>query len=151
MAWLRTTTLLWVRRGGALELASLLRCSALTRVTLTSRWQPEYWTLLRIDVTGLGVSHVVPGGGVAAAGQRYRLLVSFPRIGERSSYVVIAVVSRTAFALLAAYGVANLLAFVPLTWRLGEYLLLVALARLAYVSLQVAPASATSPVPADSR
>lgn len=58
----------------ALEAASLMSYSALTRVALSPVGRPSYWTLLRIDLSGLGVSHVVPGGGAATVALRYRLL-----------------------------------------------------------------------------
>jgi hypothetical protein len=56
-----------------LEVASLLSYSVLTTITLR-RKVPTYFTLLRIDLTDLGVNHVVPGGGTAAGAVRYRLL-----------------------------------------------------------------------------
>jgi uncharacterized protein (TIRG00374 family) len=56
-----------------LEVASLLSYSALTATTL-ARKVPTYFTLLRIDLTDLGVNHVVPGGGTTAGAIRYRLL-----------------------------------------------------------------------------
>ncbi|MFZ0159849.1 MAG: lysylphosphatidylglycerol synthase transmembrane domain-containing protein, partial [Kineosporiaceae bacterium] len=60
--------------GLALELASLASYSALTRSVLPSADRPPYLTLLRIDVTGLGLSHVLPGGGATTTALRYRLL-----------------------------------------------------------------------------
>jgi uncharacterized membrane protein YbhN (UPF0104 family) len=44
-----------------LELASLASYSELTKIVL-ARKQPGYFTLLRIDLTDVGVNHVVPGG-----------------------------------------------------------------------------------------
>lgn len=57
-----------------LEACSLLSYSALTRSLLAAPGRPAYDVLLRIDLTGLGASHVVPGGGATAAALRYRLL-----------------------------------------------------------------------------
>jgi len=54
------------------ELASLASFSRLTSVLLVGR-RPRYGTVLAIDVTGNGFSHVVPGGGATAAALRLRL------------------------------------------------------------------------------
>jgi uncharacterized protein (TIRG00374 family) len=62
--------------GIALEVLSLCAYAALTRVVLPRTGRPSWWTLLRIDVTSLGVSHVVPGGSATAAALRLRLLIS---------------------------------------------------------------------------
>jgi uncharacterized protein (TIRG00374 family) len=56
-----------------LELASLLANSALTASVIGAD-RPRYITLLRIDLTNLGISHTVPGGGFVAAAARFRLL-----------------------------------------------------------------------------
>lgn len=70
---LEHVSLALVLTAAGLEVASLLANSALTAAVL-GRGRPRYLTLLRIDLTNLGVSHVVPGGGIAAAAVRYRLL-----------------------------------------------------------------------------
>src|SRR5450830_925294 len=57
----------------ALEVSSLLAYSALT-ASLLGPAAPKYFTLLRIDITALGVNHVVPGGSATAAATRFRLL-----------------------------------------------------------------------------
>lgn len=59
--------------GLALEVGSYLCFSGLTR-TLLPPGAPRYPTVLAIDVTGNGSSHVLPGGGASAAVLRYRLL-----------------------------------------------------------------------------
>jgi uncharacterized protein (TIRG00374 family) len=59
--------------GLALELASLVSYSALTRSLMPPGSRPSLWTVLRVDLSGLGVSHVVPGGGATATALRYRL------------------------------------------------------------------------------
>jgi uncharacterized protein (TIRG00374 family) len=56
-----------------LEISSLLVYSALT-AALLGRAAPPYFTVLRIDLTALGVNHVVPGGSATAAATRFRLL-----------------------------------------------------------------------------
>jgi uncharacterized protein (TIRG00374 family) len=57
-----------------LQVASLVAYAGLTRVVLPRETRPSLWTALRIDVTTLGVSHVVPGGAAAAGALRFRLL-----------------------------------------------------------------------------
>lgn len=63
-----------------LEISSLACYSLLTRATLPQD-APPLWTLARVDLTGYGVSHVVPGGGATAAAFRYRLMT---RAGVRA-------------------------------------------------------------------
>lgn len=60
--------------AGCVEAASLMAYTALTQRLLGAARLPS-WTQLRIDLTGYGVSHVVPGGGATAAALRYRLMV----------------------------------------------------------------------------
>lgn len=59
--------------AAVLEAASLAAFSGLTAVLL-GRDRPGYYTILRIDLTDFGISHVIPGGGTAAAALRFRLL-----------------------------------------------------------------------------
>jgi uncharacterized protein (TIRG00374 family) len=58
----------------SLEVCSLLAYTVLTRAVLGPEPKPSYWVLLRVDLTGYGVSHVVPGGGATSAALRYRLM-----------------------------------------------------------------------------
>jgi hypothetical protein len=60
--------------GVELEVASLAAYSMLTRGVLSAAGRPPLWTLARIDLTTLGVSHVVPGGAATSSTLRYRLL-----------------------------------------------------------------------------
>ncbi|WP_322768018.1 YbhN family protein [Frankia sp. Cr1] len=62
--------------GLCLEAASLLAYAMLTRSVLAREGRPSLWTLARIDVTSLGVSHMLPGGAATASALRYRLLRS---------------------------------------------------------------------------
>jgi uncharacterized protein (TIRG00374 family) len=78
--------------GLVLELASLVSYSALTRSVLPSRSRPGLWTVLRIDLSGLGVSHLLPGGGATASALRYRL---FTVAGMRSADVLSATAIET--------------------------------------------------------
>ena len=56
-----------------LELASLLCYSALS-AEMIGPPTPRFRTLLRIDLTDLGIRNAVPGGGATAAAARYRFL-----------------------------------------------------------------------------
>jgi uncharacterized protein (TIRG00374 family) len=58
-----------------LEICALLAYTMLTQAVLGGR-RLSYWRQLRIDLTGYGTSHVVPGGGATAAGLRYRLMTT---------------------------------------------------------------------------
>jgi uncharacterized protein (TIRG00374 family) len=60
--------------GFLLEFLSLLVFSILTRTVLPSVGRPPLTTLVRIDLTALGINHVVPGGVATANAVRYRLL-----------------------------------------------------------------------------
>lgn len=55
------------------EIASLTSYSLLTRSLLPQNQSRFSW-LMRSDLTGLGVSHLLPGGGATANALRYRLL-----------------------------------------------------------------------------
>lgn len=63
----------WLALGIILEIACLLSYSLLTRSVLPEG-RPSFWWLFRCDITGNGVSHVVPGGAAAASALRYRLI-----------------------------------------------------------------------------
>lgn len=65
----------WVALGIILETASLVCYSLFTRSVLRASPLRFGW-ILRSDLTGFGVSHVLPGGGATATALRFRLLVS---------------------------------------------------------------------------
>ena len=58
----------------ALETCSLAVYTVLTRAVLPRRMRPPFADQFRIDLTGLGASHVLPGGGASAAALRFRLM-----------------------------------------------------------------------------
>ena len=58
----------------ALETCSLATYTALTRAVLPRRVRPPFGDQFRIDLTGLGASHVLPGGGASSAALRFRLM-----------------------------------------------------------------------------
>ena len=60
--------------GTVLEILSVIAYAALTRSVLPAKGRPGFWTLLRIDTTTHGVSHIVPGGAATASAVRFRLL-----------------------------------------------------------------------------
>jgi hypothetical protein len=57
--------------GVAFEVSSLLAYTALTRLVLQAHVRLRFADQLRIDLTGLGASHIVPGGGATAAALRH--------------------------------------------------------------------------------
>lgn len=63
----------YVLAGLGLEAASLLAYAQLTYTVLPSGG-PRRWRLLRIDLSSLALSHVVPGGTAPGFGLSYRLL-----------------------------------------------------------------------------
>ena len=60
----------------ALEAASLVSWTGMTRSVLPRRELKGWPTHLAVDVAGYGASHVLPGGGATAAAVRYRLMTS---------------------------------------------------------------------------
>ena len=56
-----------------LEVGALLAYTELSR-TVFAPDPPNHWTMLRINMSGLAVSHVVPGGTAAGGALGYRLL-----------------------------------------------------------------------------
>ena len=68
-----------------LEFASLASYGALTFSALDPRDRPGFGTVALVDVTGVGLTNVLPGGGVVALAARYRLLA---RAGASASSIV---------------------------------------------------------------
>jgi uncharacterized membrane protein YbhN (UPF0104 family) len=63
----------WAGIAVGLEVASLVSYSLLTRSVLPDRRPPFSW-LMRGDLVGLGVSHIMPGGAATSSAVRYRFL-----------------------------------------------------------------------------
>jgi len=61
--------------GALLEAAAILAYARLTRDVLPGASRPDLWTVLRIDLATLSVSHLVPGCSAAGGALGYRLLV----------------------------------------------------------------------------
>ena len=62
--------------GLGLEILAVVSYAQLTRSVLPRSKVPPLWTLLRIQLTTLSVSHCVPGGTAAGSGLGYRLMTS---------------------------------------------------------------------------
>ncbi|MEA2485495.1 MAG: putative heme transporter [Actinomycetota bacterium] len=64
----------FVLAGVLLEAAALCAYAQLTRAVIPRGQGPSFFTLLRIGLTTLSVSHILPGGAAAGSGLGYRLL-----------------------------------------------------------------------------
>lgn len=64
----------WLGAGLLLEIASLLVYGWLTLAVLPPAGRPGFWRVLRIDLSTLAVSHVVPAGSAVGLGLGYQLL-----------------------------------------------------------------------------
>ncbi|WP_344236297.1 YbhN family protein [Kribbella hippodromi] len=93
----------WVVTAVLLEAASLVCYSLFTRALVAHQHVNFFW-ILRSDLTGYGVSHVVPGGAATATALRFRLLVSG---GARPTDVT---------ATVTAEAIASPLALVLVAW-----------------------------------
>lgn len=64
----------WIAAGVVLEALSFAAYGLYTRGLLPVEGRPSFHRLLRIDVIGSGLTHVLPGGGATASGLRFRML-----------------------------------------------------------------------------
>lgn len=85
------------------ETASLLSYTSLTRVVLPVRARPRFIDQLRIDLTGLGVSHVVPGGGATASALRFRLMTQWGVPPDDAASTAAVETAVTAIGLVATF------------------------------------------------
>jgi hypothetical protein len=92
--------------GLILELVSLATYGALTRVALDPAVRPSFWTVLRIDLVGVGVTNSLPGGAATALGIRFHLLgrAGTPYASAGGSLAVEAAVSNLLLGALFACG-----------------------------------------------
>ena len=65
----------WMLAGLGLEAGALVAYACLTRTVLPSDG-PGLWTLVRIDMSTLAVSHILPGGTASSSGLGYQLFTS---------------------------------------------------------------------------
>lgn len=66
----------WLVAGVVLEVAAIASYARLTGTLLPSDSRPPYSVLLRITLSTLGLSHVVPGGAAVGSSLGYRLLTN---------------------------------------------------------------------------
>ena len=76
--------------GVALEAASILCYTNLTRTMIPRGHAPRFPTLLRIQLSTLAVSHVVPGGSAAGGALGYRLLTRGGLSGTDAAFAIAA-------------------------------------------------------------
>ena len=81
---------LWlIALGVALEAASILSYANLTRAMI-HRTSPPYMTLLRINLSTLAVSHVIPGGAAVGGALGFRLLTRLGLSGTDAAFAMAA-------------------------------------------------------------
>jgi uncharacterized membrane protein YbhN (UPF0104 family) len=81
--------LFYVIAGFALEVASLVAYAQLTRSVLPRAiTSPRLWRVLRIQLSTLALSHVVPGGAAAGGGLGYRLLTNSDVSGQDAGFAL---------------------------------------------------------------
>jgi uncharacterized protein (TIRG00374 family) len=69
----------------ALEIGALLAYAELSRTVFAPN-PPNHWTMLRINMSSLAVSHVVPGGTAAGGALGYRLLTDVNVSGSTAAF-----------------------------------------------------------------
>ena len=74
--------------GVLLEGAAILAYAKLTQATLPAAGRPPLPTLLRIDLSTMAASHIVPGGSAAGAGLGYRLLTGVGVSGTDAGFAL---------------------------------------------------------------
>jgi uncharacterized protein (TIRG00374 family) len=74
--------------GVLLEAAAIGAYAKLTQATLPPGHRPPFPTLLRIDLSTLAASHIVPGGSAAGAGLGYRLLTQAGVVGTDAGFAL---------------------------------------------------------------
>lgn len=71
----------WMLAGVLVEAGALVSYALLTMTVLPNDG-PDLWTVVRINMSSLAVSHVIPGGTASSTGLSYRLLTSRGVRGE---------------------------------------------------------------------
>lgn len=72
----------------ALEAAAIFAYALLTRSVLPDRHVPGILGVLRIDLSTLGLSHVIPGGSAAGTGLGYRMLTASGVSGSDAGFAL---------------------------------------------------------------
>ena len=80
----------YVVAGVILEALAIAAYARLTTAVLPQVGAPPYWTVLRIDMSTLAVSHIVPGGTAAGASLGYRLLTTSGVSGTDTTFALAA-------------------------------------------------------------
>jgi uncharacterized membrane protein YbhN (UPF0104 family) len=116
---------LWIVAAIVLETASLVSYSLFSRALLGGSRVRFSW-ILRSDVTGYGVSHVVPGGAATATALRFRLLLTG---GARTTDIT---------ATITAEAIGSYLALLLIAWLTSVPALFVRDATPAYLAMFLA-------------
>jgi uncharacterized protein (TIRG00374 family) len=74
--------------GVGLEFLAIAAYAQLTRSILKREHAPSFWTLLRIQLATLSLSHVIPGGPAAGSGLGYRLLTKAGLDGHEAGFAL---------------------------------------------------------------
>jgi uncharacterized protein (TIRG00374 family) len=78
----------WLLLAVALEVASILAYTLLTRAVLLHSKPPRFDVLLRTQLSTLAVNHVVPGGAAAGGALGYRLLTEAGLSGTDTAFAL---------------------------------------------------------------
>lgn len=78
----------WLVAGVVLEAAAIISYTELTRTLLPLDRRPNRTTLLRITMSTLGLSHVVPGGTAVGTSMSYRLLTTSGVQGTDAGFAI---------------------------------------------------------------
>jgi uncharacterized protein (TIRG00374 family) len=78
----------WLLLAAALEVASILAYTMLTRSVLLHSRPPRFGVLLRMQLSTLAVNHVVPGGAAAGGALGYRLLTEAGLSGTDTAFAL---------------------------------------------------------------
>ncbi len=78
----------WLLLAAALEVASILAYTLLTRAVLLHSRPPRFDVLLRTQLSTLAVNHVVPGGAAAGGALGYRLLTEAGLSGTDAAFAL---------------------------------------------------------------
>lgn len=74
--------------GLGLEALAIMSYAQLTRSILHREHAPSFWTVVRIQLSTLAMSHVVPGGSAAGSGLGYRLLTKEGVDGHTAGFAI---------------------------------------------------------------
>jgi hypothetical protein len=74
--------------GVAFETAAIVSYACLTRAVLPREGSPSVFTLLRVQLSTLGFSHVAPGGAAAGSPLGYRLLTNAGVAGPEAGFAL---------------------------------------------------------------